>query len=100
MQIGTQPKVSLIESACHHAFYSTFIWALEFTLTFCAGSISLQVRQVCITLLPAYPSKRFTVVLLQTLSKLAIATCAQIPSQVCMHHVVFPEQLIMKSANL
>ena len=33
-------------------------------------------------LLSAYPSKHFTVVLLQTLTKLAIATCAQIPDQV------------------
>ena len=44
-----------------------------------------QVRELCIKLLPAYPSLSFVTTILHTLTKLSIATLTHVPDQVCMY---------------
>ena len=47
--------------------------------------IFFQVRELCIKLLPAYPSLAFVTVILHTLTELSIATLIHIPDQVHTH---------------
>lgn len=42
----------------------------------------MQVREVCVKLLPAYPSLAFVTAILHTLTELSIATLIHIPNQV------------------
>ena len=41
-----------------------------------------QVRELCLKLLPSYPSLSFVTVILRTLTKLATETLVHVPSQV------------------
>ena len=52
------------------------------TLTRHDIAAATQIRELCLKLLPSYPSLSFVSVILQTLTKLATETLVHVPSQV------------------